>query len=103
MNRMNDTTLLRNYVETGSDQAFAQLVSRHFNLVYCSALRVVGGDAHLAQDVAQHVFTDLPAKLVACRPVFSWAAGFTSTPALPPPMPSAPSGVAATAKDRPPK
>jgi RNA polymerase sigma factor (sigma-70 family) len=62
MNRMEDATLLRNYANTGSDQAFNQLVSRHFDLVYCSALRVVGGDAHLAQDVAQRVFTDLARK-----------------------------------------
>jgi RNA polymerase sigma factor (sigma-70 family) len=59
---MEDATLLRNYAETGSDQAFDQLVSRHFDLVYCSALRVVRGDAHLAQDVAQRVFTDLARK-----------------------------------------
>src|ERR1039458_7021391 len=62
MNRMDDATLLRNFVETGSDQAFDQLISRHFDLVYCSALRVVAGDAHLAQDVATHVFTDLSRK-----------------------------------------
>jgi RNA polymerase sigma factor (sigma-70 family) len=59
---MDDAALLRNFVETSSDQAFELLVSRHFNLVYGSALRMVGGDAHLAQDVAQKVFTDLAQK-----------------------------------------
>jgi RNA polymerase sigma factor (sigma-70 family) len=59
---MEDAMLLRNYAETGSDQAFDQLVSRHFDMVYCSALRMAGGDAHLAQDVAQRVFTDLARK-----------------------------------------
>lgn len=59
MEMMDSATLLRTYVETGSEQAFSQLVASHFNLVYSAALRRVGGDAHLAKDVAQSVFTDL--------------------------------------------
>ena len=35
----NDQSLLRNYAETGSDQAFAELVRRHINLVYAVAMR----------------------------------------------------------------
>jgi RNA polymerase sigma factor (sigma-70 family) len=57
-----DTTLLRDYVEGGSDRAFTALVNRHFNLVYTTALRIANGDAHLAQDVAQSVFTDVARK-----------------------------------------
>jgi RNA polymerase sigma factor (sigma-70 family) len=53
-----DAELLREYVEQRSDAAFTALVSRHINLVYSTARRMVG-DAHLAQDVAQTVFISL--------------------------------------------
>lgn len=54
-----DARLLRHYAVNGSEAAFAELVERHANLVYSVALRGVNGDAHLARDVAQVVFTDL--------------------------------------------
>jgi len=54
-----DGELLRRYAETSSEDAFAELVRRHVNLVYSTALRQVNGDAHLAEDVAQSVFTNL--------------------------------------------
>jgi len=57
-----DVELLRRYTETGSEAAFTELVGRHVDLVYSVALRVVGGDTHLAQDVSQAVFTDLARK-----------------------------------------
>src|SRR5688572_5351138 len=57
-----DTELLRRYVEERSEPAFAALVQRHLGLVYSVALRRVGGDAHLAEDVAQQVFVDLARK-----------------------------------------
>ncbi|MES2695986.1 MAG: sigma-70 family RNA polymerase sigma factor [Verrucomicrobiota bacterium] len=56
---MHDTALLRRYVDSGSDDAFAALVQSYLPLVYGAALRRVGGDAHLAQDVAQMVFIAL--------------------------------------------
>lgn len=57
-----DNELLRQYARAGSEAAFAELVKRHVNLVYSTAFRQVGGDAHLAHDAAQNVFTDLARK-----------------------------------------
>jgi RNA polymerase sigma factor (sigma-70 family) len=51
-----DAQLLRRYVETRSEAAFAELVDRHLGLVYHSALRRLDGDTHRAYDVAQGVF-----------------------------------------------
>jgi RNA polymerase sigma factor (sigma-70 family) len=56
---MDDSSLLRRFAEDRSEEAFAELVRRHLNLVYSSALRKVGGDAHLAADVSQKVFAVL--------------------------------------------
>lgn len=55
-------SLLRQYVEHGSESAFRELVTRYIDFVYSVALRRVGGNTHLAQDVAQTVFTDLARK-----------------------------------------
>jgi RNA polymerase sigma factor (sigma-70 family) len=57
-----DGELLRRYATTRSEDAFAEVVRRHLDLVYSAALRQVNGDAQLAQDVAQVVFRDLAAK-----------------------------------------
>ncbi|MBI4664578.1 MAG: hypothetical protein HY735_37780 [Verrucomicrobia bacterium] len=54
--------LLRQYVNGGSDSAFRELVERHVDLVYSTALRKTGGNSHLAQDITQTVFTDLARK-----------------------------------------
>jgi hypothetical protein len=47
-----DMVLVREYAQGNSEQAFADLVSRHINLVYSVALRQVR-DPHLAEDVVQ--------------------------------------------------
>ncbi len=57
-----DPELLRQFARTNSEDAFAELVKRHVNLVYSAALRQMNGDEHLAKDVAQMVFTDLAQK-----------------------------------------
>ena len=70
-----DGELLRRYTETNSEDAFAELVRRHLDLVYSAALRQLNGDAHLAQDVAQSVFTDLARKaasLVGRQALAGW-------------------------------
>src|SRR6266516_6342427 len=57
-----DAQLLRRYTEERAEPAFGKLVARHIDLVFSAALRVVGGDRHLAQDVTQTVFADLARK-----------------------------------------
>jgi RNA polymerase sigma factor (sigma-70 family) len=54
--------LLNEYHETGSELAFRELVERYIGLVYSAALRLLDGDTHLAEDVAQSVFIDLSQK-----------------------------------------
>jgi len=54
-----DAQLLRQFTDEGSQAALAELVRRRIDFVYATALRQVGGDAHLAQDVTQSVFLAL--------------------------------------------
>ncbi len=72
MNDQTDSQLLLAYAEHRSEPAFAELVRRHVNFVYSSALRMVC-DSHLAEDVTQGVFLALAKSSVqlADRPVLS--------------------------------
>jgi RNA polymerase sigma factor (sigma-70 family) len=60
-----DAELLCRYCDKHSEAAFAELVRRHVDLVYSSALRQMRGDHHRAQEVTQMVFTDLARKASA--------------------------------------
>src|SRR5437016_4161588 len=64
---MNETDALRQYIDTGSEPAFAELVARHVDLVYSCALRQVHGNAHMAEDVTQAVFILLARKARTLR------------------------------------
>jgi uncharacterized protein (TIGR03435 family) len=55
MQNPDDNALLREYVESGSEEAFATLVSRHVNKVYSVALRHTGNPAQ-AEEITQAVF-----------------------------------------------
>jgi RNA polymerase sigma factor (sigma-70 family) len=61
MQELDDIALLKQFAENGSEPAFAEIVSRHVNLVYSAALRKVG-DAHAAQEISQAVFIILARK-----------------------------------------
>lgn len=55
-------TLLTEYANGGSEHAFRELVKAYVDFVFSIALRSVGGDRALAEDVTQAVFTDLARK-----------------------------------------
>src|SRR5262245_53793196 len=63
---MSDWELLQSWATEQSESAFAELVRRHINLVYGSALRQVA-DPELARDITQAVFLVLSRKAAALK------------------------------------
>jgi RNA polymerase sigma factor (sigma-70 family) len=61
----NTQELVAAYIRNGSEAAFRELVTRYLDLVYSTAVRLVDGDTHRAEDVAQTVFVDLAR--MACK------------------------------------
>jgi hypothetical protein len=51
--------LLADYAVNRSETAFCELTVRFVDLVYSTALRLVDGDTHLAEDISQQVFIRL--------------------------------------------
>ncbi len=51
--------LLASFARDRSEAAFRELVARYLDLVYSTAVRLVDGDTHRAEDVSQMVFADL--------------------------------------------
>ena len=62
VNTAETKALLKQYVCTGSEPAFRELVDRYVGLVYSSAVRLLGSESHLADDVTQRVFIQLVRK-----------------------------------------
>ena len=61
MLELDDSGLLKEYVEHGSEEAFATLVARHINKVYSIALRHTR-NTHQAEEITQAVFVILARK-----------------------------------------
>ena len=66
MHEKSDAQLLHEYADDGDEAAFREIVIRHTDLIYSSALRQMRSP-DLAQDVAQSVFTDLARKAQSWR------------------------------------
>ncbi len=70
-----DSALLARYARASDEAAFAELVRRHLGPVYHAACRQTGGQTHLAEEVAQVVFTRLARKadvLVGHQALAGW-------------------------------
>ena len=61
-----DAELLRQFVETNSDEAFSELFRRHVDWIYSVALRQTG-DRESAEDVTQAVFNVLARKAATLK------------------------------------
>jgi len=62
-----DAELLRKFAGRRDENAFAELVNRHINMVYSAACRENKDDLSVAQDVTQLVFIELDRKATALQ------------------------------------
>jgi len=74
-----DLSLLRDFAANRTETAFSVLVQRHLGLVHSAALRQTGGDAHLAQEIAQKVFILLAQKAGSLKQLFAIVMAFGCT------------------------
>ncbi len=74
-----DSELTKALVEGNAEAALGELVRRHVDLVYATALRQVGRDAHLAEDVVQVVFARFVHRAAALRDRESLGGWFYTT------------------------
>lgn len=65
---LGDADLFRRYQSKPDGESYRRLVDRHLPLVWSTARRLVNGDATLAEDVTQIVFTDFARKAPALPP-----------------------------------
>lgn len=83
-----DFELLQRFFSARDECSFEQLVTRHVNLVFSAALRILQNDHAAAEDVAQQVFVDLARKAGSLPPTVvlaGWlydAARFTAAKAV---------------------
>src|SRR5690349_3679327 len=73
MQEKSDAELLREYAGQANEAAFREIVTRHADLVYASALRQVRSP-ELARDIAQTVFADLVRKAPALGQILAESA-----------------------------
>ena len=71
-----DNQLLTSYARHQSEGAFRELVERHINLVHSAALRESRGNASLAEELTQAVFTELARVPLSWSGTRRWLAGF---------------------------
>lgn len=57
-----DNELIKSYCRDRSENAFTELVRRHINMVFSAAVRETRGNAALAEEITQSVFTELARK-----------------------------------------